>query len=401
MLKKTTLFIVVFLCCQLCGITINSGQQENSCKPFYDFYADNLVSAEIAGQGYAGVADIGDISFSNINPASFEVKNEAQIYYEFGSKNNTTIFDDINNSEEDIELERYRSGVAVAFAYKFSDLMQAGVIFTKKNSYAINWGEVHNYDNQGVLIESFPIYVNRYIHSVNLPISYIYDKFRFGLGLNLDIYHSKIRDVYMQQNGYWQGYGGDLDFVLFRPQLGTIYSPTQNLSFGLSFIMPTEKKLTTECDWGNLEHNKNKFPMEILVGTKYSIPNIPFSMLLDFSHKHHSSIPEFVDGNDIRFGLEYALWEKLQIRAGAFTCFDIRDTDYTITDYEGNEYDFWVNIIPDSNTFEDRKFLTFGLSYFWKRTKFNLAVVDNSLLTDSDLKQTYMKLGFTIELESQ
>ena len=395
MLKKITLFILLCLFSQLFGITIDSGQQEGTCKPVIEFYADNLVSAEIAGQGYAGVADIGDISFANINPASFDVQDNAQIYYEFGSKNNTNLFSDIDNA--DFELESYRSGVAVAFAYKLSEFIQAGLIFTKKSSYAIDWREVHNYDNYGEIIESFSRYENRYTHSVNLPFSYIHGKFRFGLGLNLDLYHSEIKDVYMQQNGNWEGYSGDLDFVLFRPKLGTIYSPSKNLSFGLSFIIPTEKKLTTECNWGDLEHNKNKFPMEILVGTKYSIPNIPFSLLLDFSHKHYSAIPEFVDGNDIRMGLEYALWEKLQIRAGAFTSFDIRDTDYTVTDYEGNEYDFW----SDSNTFEDRKFLTFGLSYLWKRTKFNLAVVDNSLLTDSDLKQTYVKLGFTIQLAHQ
>jgi hypothetical protein len=38
------------------------------------------------------------------------------------------------------------------------------------------------------------------------------------------------------------------------------------------------------------------------------------------------------------------------------------------------------------------------MSYFWKRTEINLAVVDNSFLTDSDIKQTYAKLGFTIQL---
>ena len=395
MLKKITLFILLCLFSQLFSITINSGQQEGTCKPVIEFYADNLVSAEIAGQGYAGVADFGDISFANINPASFEIQDDAQIYYEFGSKNNTNLFSDIDNA--DYEIERYRSEVAVAFAYRLSEFMQAGLIFTPKNSYAVDLGEVLNYDNQGVLVESFSIYEKRYIYSVNFPVSYIYDKFRFGLGLNLDLYHSEIRNVYMQQNGYWDGYSGDLDFVLFRPKLGTIYSPIQNLSFGLSFVLPTEKKLTTECNWGDLEHNKNKFPMEILVGTKYSIPNVPFSVLLDFSHKHYSVMPEFLDSNDFRFGLEYALWEKLQIRTGIFTSFDIRDTDYTTTDEQGNEFDYW----PDSNTFEDRKFLTFGLSYLWKRTKFNLAVVDNSFLTDSDLKQTYVKLGFTIQLAHQ
>ncbi|NQV16957.1 MAG: hypothetical protein HQ534_00205 [Armatimonadetes bacterium] len=395
MLKKTTLFILLCLFSQLFGITINSGEQEGTCKPIIEFYADNLVSAEIAGQGYAGVADIGDISFSNLNPASFDVQDDAQIYYEFGSKNNTNIFSDIDNA--DYEIERYRSGVAVAFAYKLSEFLQAGLIFTQKNSYAVDLGEVSNYDNYGVIIESFSLYEKRYIHSVNLPFSYIHGKFRFGLGLNLDLYHSEIRNVYMQQNGYWAGYSGELDFVLFRPKLGAIYSPLQNLSLGLSFILPTEKKLTTECNWGDLEHNKNKFPMEILVGTKYSIPNIPFSVLLDFSHKHYSDMPEFVDSNDFRFGLEYALLEKLHIRTGMFTSFDIRDTDYTTSDGQGNEFDYW----PDSNTFEDRKFLTCGLSYLWKRTKFNLAVLDNSLLTDSDLKQTYVKLGFTIQLAHQ
>ncbi len=391
MLKQIIVIILVGLLCPLLSVTVELDQQESTCKPFIDFYANNLVSVEVAGQGYAGVADVGGISFSNINPASFDIKNDAQIYYEYGLKNNTNLFSDLNSDGNDITS--YRSGVAAAFAYKFTEYVRAGIIYTAKSSYSMDLGEAYNTHN-GEIIETFSLSEKRYINSVNIPISYVLEKFRFGVGLNLDIYHSEINNVYPQFNGSWASFCGELDFILFRPKLGAIYSPLQNLSFGLSFLMPVEKKLTTDCSQFVVEYNKNTFPMEILVGTKYTTPNIPLSVLFDFSYKQYSEMDEFVDSNNFHLGLEFAPFEKLHIRTGMFTDFDIRNTDYTVTDELGNEFDYW----QDSETFEDRKFLTLGLSYFWRRTEINLAVVDNSLLTDSDVKQTYAKLGFTVQL---
>lgn len=381
MLKQTLVVILLIMISSLLSFTVETGEQESTCKPLFEFYADNLISAEIAGQGYAGVADIGDISFSNINPASFDIKNDAQIYYEHGFKNNTNVFSDVFSNNN--ELKSYRSGISAAFAYKFSEYVRAGVIYTAKSSYSAGFGE----------IETFPRSEKRYIRSVNLPISYVLEKFRFGVGLNLDIYHSEFSDAF-PLNGTWYSITGELDFYLFRPKLGAIYSPSEDISFGLSFLIPAKKELTTNCGSITLKHDKNEFPMEILIGTKYSTPNIPLSVLLDFSHKHYSEMPEFEDSNNIHFGLEYELLEKLHLRTGMFTNFDIRNMDYTFTNDAGDEYDYWF----DSDTFEDRKFLTFGLSYFWKRTEINFAVVDSSLLTNSDVKHTYAKLGFTIQL---
>ena len=389
MLKVVMVLILIELLSPLLSFEVN--EQENTCKPTINFYADNLVSAEVAGQGYAGVADIGDISFSNINPASFEIKNDAQIYYEYGLKNNVNLFTDI--VADGNETTDYRSGVSTAFAYKFSDYIRAGIIYTAKSSYNIDLGEIYNTHN-GEIVETFQINERRYIKSVNIPISYVLEKFRFGVGLNLDVYHSEISNVYPASNDTWLGYCGNLDFLLFQPKLGAIYSPLQNLNFGVSLLVPVEKNLTRQCGMFDLDFEKNTFPMEIAIGTKYTNSTIPISVLFDFNYKQYSKIPEFVDANNFHFGLEYKVMEKLHLRTGMFTNFDIRDTNYTITDYDGDEHDYWM----DSATYEDRKFATFGLTYFWKRTEINLAVVDNSFLTDSDVKQTYAKLGFTVQL---
>ena len=389
MLKSITVLILVGLLSPLLSFDVN--EQEGTCKPTIDFYADNLVSAEIAGQGYAGVADIGDISFSNLNPASFEIKNDAQFYYEYGIKNNVNLFSDIITDGN--KTTEYKSGVSAAFAYKFSDYVRAGVIYTAKSSYSIDMGEVYNTHN-GEIVETFEISEKRYINSVNVPISYVLDKFRFGIGLNLDIYHSEVNNVYTSYNNIWEGFNGELNFLLFQPKLGAIYSPIQNFNFGLSLLVPVEKDLTTNCGMFVLDFEKNKFPMEIAFGTKYTNTVVPISVLFDFSHKHYSDLPEFVDSNNFHLGLEYKLMEKLHLRTGMFTKFDVRNTDYMFTNNAGDEFEYWA----DSDTYEDRKYVTFGMSYFWKRTEINLAVVDNSFLTDGDIKQTYAKLGFTIQL---
>ncbi|MDP8267573.1 MAG: hypothetical protein P9L97_02480 [Candidatus Tenebribacter davisii] len=391
MLKMIIVLLLLGLINPLLSVIILTGQQECTCKPALEFYANNLVSAKIAGQGYAGVAEIGDISFSNLNPASFDIKNDAQLYYEYGMKNNTTFYSDIN--AEGNEVTSYRAAVAAAFAYKFTDHVRAGLIYSTKSSYNINLGEMVNTHN-GEILETFQLTEKRYIRSVNLPISYVLEKFRFGVGLNLDIYHSEVKNVYPLLNGTWNDYCGELAFLMFRPKFGAIYTPLQNFSLGISMLIPAEKKLTTDCIFFSLEHNTNKFPLEMQVGTKFSSSKIPLSVLVDFSHKHYSDMPEYTDSNNFHLGLEYAPMKKLHLRTGIFTNFDYRNTDYTFTDGAGNEYDFW----QESDTFVDRKYLSFGLTYFWKRTEINLAVVDSSLLTDSEVKQTYAKLGFTIQL---
>jgi len=54
MLKNIIVLILIGLMSPLLGFDVD--EQEGTCKPTIDFYADNLVSAEVAGQGYAGVA---------------------------------------------------------------------------------------------------------------------------------------------------------------------------------------------------------------------------------------------------------------------------------------------------------------------------------------------------------
>jgi len=391
MLKQAILLVLVTLIGFLSPLnSFPVNEQESTCKPFIEFYADNYLSAVIVGQGNAGVADIGDISFANLNPASFEIKNDAQIYYEYGMKNDVKLFADI--TDDGMETDSYKSAMSAAFAYKFSEYIRAGILYTAKNSYCMDQGVAYNTHNNEI-IDTFPLTEKHYVRSVNVPISYVLEKFRFGVGLNVDIYHSKIQNVYTNSLGSYSELCGELDFLLFQPKIGAIYSPLNNLNFGFSFLVPVDKKLSTKCQTFDLDFQKNKFPMELTVGTKYTTPSIPLSILVDFDHKHYSDHPEFVDANNFHFGLEYKLVEKLHLRTGMFTNFDIRNTDYTFT-YDGAEYDYW----NDSETYEDRNYLTFGMSYFWKRTEINLAVADNSLLTDSDIKQTYAKLGFTIQL---
>lgn len=389
MKMKILFFLVIILLSfsQLLSQTQEVESEENTFKPNYDFFSKNMLSVEAAGKGYTGVADTGNISKTNINPASLEVMDDAQIYYEYGTKNDIDMFE-MNTAS--MMLQKNKSGVCTGFAYRISNSLQAGLLYNKKSSYIADYGYIYNYDNNGVITDVFHIYEKAEISSISLPITYKHnDKLRFGIGLDLNIFHSIsiIPCLFGDQTYYCQN--GEIDFTLFRPRLGIIYNPLRTLLMGFTFTPESKKKIIEEILWHKYEYEANTFPMEIVVGAKYSLPGIPLDLLVDLKYSNESGYTEFKDRNDFHVGIEYDLLSNLQIRSGFFTQFDYRNMDYTVED--GSDY--WL----DTESY-DKNYITFGLSYLWKRIKFDFAVMDSKLFSDSNMAQTHIKASCLLEL---
>ncbi len=392
MKKKNLFFLVTILLSfsQLFAQIQEVECEENTFKPNYDFFSKNMLSVEAAGKGYTGVADTGNISKTNINPASLEVMEDAQIYYEYGTKNDIDMFE-LNSTG--MMLQKYKSNVCIGFAYRISNSLQTGLLYNKKSNYIADYGYIYNYDNNGVITDIFHIYEKAEISSISLPIAYKHnDKLRFGIGLDINIFHSisKIPCLIGEQTYSCQD--GEIDFTLLRPRLGIIYKPLRTLSMGFTFTQESRKKIIEEILWHKYEYETNTFPMEIVVGIQFSLLSVPLDLLVDFKHSNESGYAEFIDRNDFHVGIEYDLLSNLQIRSGLFTQFDYRNMDYTNED--GSEY--WL----DTESY-DKNFLTFGLSYMWKKMKFDFAVMDSQLFSDSNMAQTHIKASCLLELTEQ
>lgn len=356
-------------------------------KPYFSLYGNNRLSSISAGRGYTGIASFGNLSLSNLNPASLDIAYNAQAYYEYGTKNEYVLNED---TFDEHELGTFKAGTVVGAAYRINDKLQIGAMYSKKSSHFADMGEVYNYDTSGMIIEVIDLY-EKVAHSVlSIPVSYsISEKFKLGIGLDTHIYHAKTSRACLNYIEEYESVKGEIDFVLFRPKLGLISKLGDNFSIGATFVPPTEKRIKEEVCWQTIRYDKNSFPLEFGFGTQYKFNNIPISILADYSYVNEAINVEFKDSHKVNFGIEGNIASYLQLRAGYAYESDYRELDYL----QPNGYDYWCN---DSSY--EMNLLTAGVSVNWKRTTWDLAVMNSGVLSDVD--QSYIKLGCSLDLEN-
>lgn len=357
-------------------------------KPNFAFYGNNKLSVISAGRGYTGIAAEGGLSATNLNPASLTIPYTAQAYYEYGMKNEYTL-DEGTSSQ--VDLSNYKAGASYGAAYRVNDNINVGLLYSKSNNLRADYGSVYNYDCSGlIVIESFDQYEKAAISVLSIPVSYkLNDMFTFGVGLNTHIYHAQTSRACMNDYEEWEHFNGEIDFVLFRPKAGIIANFGQNLSFGATFVPPATKRVKENVCWEEIKYDKNSFATELAIGTKYSFGSFPLSILADYRYSNEAVNVEFQDKLEASFGLESKILPFLTIRTGYMYQNDFRDLDYV---QDGSLY--WC----DQDSYE-QNFATAGASVKWRKTTWDLAVMHSGFA--SDLSQTYIKLGFTLDLEQQ
>jgi long-subunit fatty acid transport protein len=356
-------------------------------KPFFAIYGNNKVSTISAGRGYTGIAALGNISQTNLNPASLQIENNAQAYYEYGTKNESVIHED-TNYEHDMAI--FRAGTCYGAAYNVNDQLQVGVIYSKLSSHEADMGTVYNYDTSNIVIETIDLW-EKVAHSVfSIPVSYKFsDKLRIGIGLDSHLYHANTSRACINSILEYENFKGEIDFILFRPKLGAIAKLGNNFSVGATFVPPTEKRIKEEVCWEEICYDRNSFPLEFGLGTQYQFSKIPLTVLADYSYTNEAINVEFKDRHNLNVGLEGNITSFMQLRAGYSYESDIRDLDHLEAD--GDE--FWGN----THSYE-MNYLSAGASIKWKATTWDLAVMNSGVLSDFD--NTYIKLGCTLDLEN-
>jgi hypothetical protein len=391
-MKKLFLFVLIFT---ISTSHVLSFESEPQCqnpnfKPMYSFYNNNMLSTIAAGRGYTGTAALGNLSLTNLNPASLNIAYNAQAYYEYGQKGDVTLAENTNN---EVGLNVFRAGVCYGAAYRINDKLQIGLTYNKVGSHEADLGVVHNYDTSGLIYETFNLYEKVAQSKVSIPVSYVLnDRIRLGLGLDVALYNAKTSQACMNDIELYENVKGKIDFVLFRPKFGVIGKVTNGLSFGMTFVPPIDKRIKEKVCWEEIKYERNSFPMEFRAGTQYSFKNLPITILADYSFVNDAINEEFIDRNDFHLGIEGTVLPFMQLRTGFYTQYDNREVDV----YGDDGQLFWC----DTNSY-DQNFVSAGASIQWRKTHWDLAVMDSSLLSSGDLSQTYFKLGCTLELENQ
>ena len=391
---KKMLFIALILV--ISASHVFAFEQEPQCqnftfKPMYSFYDNNMLSTISAGRGYTGTATLGNLSLTNLNPASLNISNNAQAYYEYGQKNDVILAE---NTSNEIGLNVFKAGVSYGAAYRVNGKLQIGLTYNKLGSHEADLGVVNNYDTSGMIYGTFRLYEKVAHSKVSIPISYEFnEKVRGGLGLDVSIYHARTSHAcFNVEVGEYDNVKGNIDFILFRPKVGLITKVTDDLSFGLTFVPPTSKRIKEKIYWEEIKYERNSFPMQFRAGTQYTISNLPITVLADYAYTNEAINAEFKDRSDFYIGVEGNVLPFLQIRTGFYTQFDYRHLDH-IGD---NGQIFW----DDTDSY-DQNFATVGASVKWQNMIWDLAVMDSSLISSGDISQTYFKLGCTLELENQ
>jgi len=364
----------------------------------WDFYSDNRVSSSACGRGYTGVASTGDISSVFINPASLSLENKLQYYFEYTYKN------DIEWSANR-EFQELHPNFSVGHAFFINDFLQIGMTYRTEKSFSekeeytilyIPYGEIYPTDdipygwadpdwliNDSLSIDSIHIdTVHRNtdlkISSFSIPISINFKNIiRIGVDINYTTFYSELGYGEPGENVS----GLPINFSKIIPKFGFIYSPIENLSFGITYSPKTSETITVETYFYNTyTYEPNLFPSKIGVGINYTFNPFPLSLSLDFIRYNNSIEENLVNRNDIHLGLEYDIRNNFKLRTGFFTQKDYREN-------ENQEYYQIDNY--------NQIFTTLGLSCKIRYFTVNLSLMDSHLLSSGPIEQTYVNTGIT------
>ncbi len=368
----------------------------------WDFYSDNRISSSACGRGYTGVASTGDLSSVFINPASLSLENKRQYYFEYTYKNNVEWY--MNR-----KLQELHPNFSAGHAFLINDFLQIGMTYRTEKSFSedteytilyIPFAEIYVTDdipygwadpewdiNDSLSIDSFHIdTVHRNtdlkISSFSIPIAINFKNIiRIGVDINYTTFYSKSGYIEVGKNVS----GIPIKFSKIIPKLGFIYSPLENLSFGLTYTPKISESITLQpTSYYSYTYDPNIFPTKIGIGINYKFNSFPLSLSLDYIRSHNSMEENLINRNDIHLGLEYVIGKNFKVRTGFFTQIDYRDS-------ESQEY-YQENFGIGSY---NQIFTTLGLSYKISSLELNLSLMDSHLLSNGHIEQTYVNTGIT------
>jgi len=342
----------------------------------YDFYSDNRISSSACGSGYTGMATTGDISSTFINPASLSLENKKQIYFEY-------VYKDEIEWILDIKYKNLNPNFSLGFGLPVNDYFQTGITYRTEKSFKIDYEEITQMIVSDTAVEgyvetgSFNLNTNFKITSFSIPIVFKF-KDMFNIGVDISYTNFYYRKFLEEEADSLEAVPNThtVDFYIVRPKFGIIVSPLENLSMGFTYL-PESKETVTHAI------NPVKFPLKIGTGIRYQLSTIPLTLSLDYNFSKNSAEEGLVNRNDIHFGVSYDIHNNFILRGGLFTQGDYRNNDPRVTEQ------LWGIVL------DDQIFTTFGISYEVNSLTLILSFMDSHLLSDGQIKQTYVNTGIS------
>lgn len=358
----------------LFSFTLFSQPYDVMINPYWYFYSNNYTDAVSGGMGFAGIGNFGDLTSSNINPASMNIPGKYQAAVQYNFK--TTQQWGEKYGIDDLYLKHYIYSGSAGFGYRINKMFQTGFIYNNPrsiNQYADNIPITNEFGEELGRTDSYDKYVQ---HKFTIPLVFRYKILSLGIGLS---YSMNRRYFKYSENGILTA-----KFDKFNIHAGMIITPVKEFSIGVTF----KPQLSGDADHTtneniNAQTEKVLLPMELGAGFIINLMKNRLKFAADYNYTKTSSAnvngSELIDFNQVHTGIEYTINKQWQIRTGFFNQPDPRKN---IVSYEG--------ISTDLNQY----FLTAGTSYMTKNMKISLAVMD-SHISSGDVKITIINGGLT------
>ena len=373
-MRKLVLLGMLFLLSGIAGAQSLFNTPDIIIYPFWDFYAENKLSATNAGKGNTGVASENDLSGITLNPASFEPASKFQVIgsYEIKSSVPWYVF------SSDAYLKSIHPTVLAGAGFKINEYFSAGLVYSNQNSFKLDLGEIIMTNEFGQITGLTTAYERYSTNNFTVPLVYKSKYFKAGVKLNAIWYKGFTRygdtDNRQFSTSFWK----------FVPALGIITSPTETFSFGLTYS-PSYKQ---NIEWTSLDgsytynyNTPNYYPATFSAGTEFKFIDKRLIFDLDYHFANTSINPSMKDRHDINFGVQYSVIPDLTLRTGFFTSRDYRD---------GNNY---IEEVGTYNTY----FLTFGGTYKYKGYSLSMSLINGDLIRTTTVSHT--RLGMTVSYD--
>ncbi|MHB8156863.1 MAG: PorV/PorQ family protein [Desulfocucumaceae bacterium] len=337
-------------------------QEDIMLSPFWEFYSDNHLSLTAAGRGYAGVAETGDLTLANMNPASIAGSGNgwaaATVY-----KSRMTWFEDW------IDLAPNVPSLFLGGCRQMGEAVTVGLIYSDCYSYIMDFGEMQVTGTSGEDLGTTEAYDKISISRISLPIAFrATPAFAVGLDLGGNWVHRKTSSFI----------NNTVDLFTLVPKLGFIVGPVSGFSFGISATPQSSTKYDYQYEFwdiSHIEHYTNIYPGRLTAGFKYQ--GLTTNYYFDLNYVNTGINDNQIDRRDFNLGVEHrrGIWVY---RAGLFSVMDYRNPEIE-----------WIDEVGHDNQY----FLTAGIEKTDGRVKYAVSIMDSHLLSPGAFKTTKIQAG--------
>jgi hypothetical protein len=377
--RKVTIFF-------LAAITIYSGK--NSCiraeeyPPLFldlEFARHSFLSPEARGRGYAGVGDRGDLDLTILNPASFSVPADLDLFVSAGDGNaflDLVEFESLNGTSA-MSAGQRMVPFSVGIGSSIFKQLNLGLLYSRQDELFYDLGETVMTDERGNVLGVYNDYDFYRGDALTIPICImVFNHITLGVEPRVIFHKITMNFAY---------YRGEEEFKTFNLRFGSVIDLNRDLSIGLTLLPQIRKEFTLQLVSKNPEvisydqPYDHTFPLEVQLGLKYKGIENRLAIFGDLDYQRSSVDPTLGDRWDIRLGAEYDINSIVRLRTGFLTTGDIREYENMLSDVKYSV-----------------AYFTLGGRLSFQHLSLDASMITSRLIPISDYKNTSFNIGFNV-----